>query len=63
MTKGTALYHLWNLEAEALEHGSGEEFVNLSSYVDRIDLTNIETVGGLIEAIEIKRLENYHQLQ
>lgn len=53
MTKGTAMYRMWCLAAEAVKHGAvPDKFIDDQKYLDRINLESVQTDGQLLDAID-----------
>ena len=52
MSKGTAMYHIWSLAAQSLKHGGTDDLMLNIPYVHKANLDGVETVGGLLDALE-----------
>ena len=53
MTRGTAMARLFHLAADAVDAGGDYyQFIRMNQYLNKINLSNIETDGQLLAAIE-----------
>lgn len=52
MTPGTAIYNIWSMAAESLKAGGTDDLMLDLPYVHKADLSQVETQGQLLEALE-----------
>jgi len=52
MTHATAIYNIWSMAAESLRAGGTDDMMNHLNHVSKVNLTNVQTQGQLLEALE-----------